>query len=76
MAWMETVLSLQVVEPLFGTAGGQIALMRDTKLVEIVHFRRLIFLDSCGICSTNFDLFLRNYATGTLILHVLFYKKQ
>lgn len=33
MAWMETVLSLQVVEPLFWTAGRQIALMRDTKLV-------------------------------------------
>lgn len=30
---METVLFLQVVEPLFGTAGRQIALMRDTKLV-------------------------------------------
>lgn len=33
MAWMETVLSLRVVEPLFWTAGRQIALMRDTKLV-------------------------------------------
>lgn len=51
MAWMETVLSLQVVESLFRTAGRQIALVRDTKLVSIVHFWRLIFLDSCGICS-------------------------
>lgn len=24
---------------------------------------------------SNFDLFLRNFASGTLILHVLFYKK-